>query len=169
MMDLRHLKRLLEIFDSSTATEIQIEEDGIKLKLTKHKKDSTQKATVAQAPVMPMQPEAAQVQPAAGNNTPAEAAEKPPAEAKETDEPADNLHVVRSPIVGTFYRAPSPDSEPFVEVGTHVTPGNTLCIVEAMKLMNEIECDVAGTVEKILIENGKPVEYNQVMFYIRPD
>jgi biotin carboxyl carrier protein len=79
------------------------------------------------------------------------------------------LHEIRSPIVGTFYRAPAPDAEPFVQVGSHVTPGTTLCIIEAMKLMNEIQSDIAGTVVKILVENGQPVEYNQVLFLIEPD
>ena len=77
-----------------------------------------------------------------------------------------NAHEIRSPIVGTFYRAPSPDSDNFVEVGNMVSPGSVLCIVEAMKLMNEIEADVSGKIIKILVENGKPVEYNQPLFLI---
>ncbi len=74
-----------------------------------------------------------------------------------------------SPIVGTFYRAPSPDADSFVQVGQHVNAGDTLCIVEAMKLMNEIESDASGTIVKILVENAQPVEYNQPMFVIKPD
>ena len=80
-----------------------------------------------------------------------------------------NSHEVKSPIVGTFYRSPSPDSDPFVEVGTRVSIGQTLCIIEAMKLMNEIECDVNGVVEQVLLTNGTPVEYNQVLFKIKAD
>jgi acetyl-CoA carboxylase biotin carboxyl carrier protein len=83
--------------------------------------------------------------------------------------PADAAHTVHSPIVGTLYRAPAPDADPFVVVGQHVQAGDTLCIVEAMKLMNEIESDVTGTVLKILVENSSPVEYNQPIFLIKPD
>ena len=77
-----------------------------------------------------------------------------------------NLHEIRSPIVGTFYRAPAPDADSYVQVGSVVSPGSVLCIVEAMKLMNEIESDVSGKIVKILVENGKPVEYNQPLFLI---
>ena len=79
---------------------------------------------------------------------------------------AANYHEVRSPIVGTFYRAPSPDAEPYVEIGQSVQIGTVMCIVEAMKLMNEIESDCSGTVVNIIAENGKPVEYNQVLFLV---
>lgn len=79
-----------------------------------------------------------------------------------------NLHSVISPLIGTFYRAPSPHSPPFVEVGTVVKKGTTLCIVEAMKVMNEIKADCAGTIRKILVENGSPVEYGQTLFLIEP-
>jgi acetyl-CoA carboxylase biotin carboxyl carrier protein len=75
---------------------------------------------------------------------------------------------IKSPIVGTFYRAPSPDGEPYTDVGSQIKPGNVLCIVEAMKLMNEIEADIAGTIVKVCVENGKPVEYNQVLFLVEP-
>lgn len=86
-----------------------------------------------------------------------------PAEAK----PAEDLHLVKSPIVGTYYESPSPGSEPFVKVGQSVETGQTLCIIEAMKLMNEIESDVAGDIVKVLAANGKPVEYGQPLFSIR--
>ena len=88
----------------------------------------------------------------------------PPASAEE-----DGLHPVTSPIVGTFYRAPNPDAEPYIKVGDAVERGQILCIVEAMKLMNEIECDVRGTVVKVLPENAQPVEYGEPLFLIRPD
>jgi acetyl-CoA carboxylase biotin carboxyl carrier protein len=92
------------------------------------------------------------------------AAPAPPKEA----EPAENLHIVRSPIVGTFYESPSPGSPPFVKPGDTVSLGQVLCIVEAMKLMNEIESDVAGEVVKKLVSNGQPIEYGQELFAIRP-
>jgi acetyl-CoA carboxylase biotin carboxyl carrier protein len=82
--------------------------------------------------------------------------------------PAENLHIVRSPIVGTFYESPSPGSPPFVKVGDKLEVGQVLCIVEAMKLMNEIECDVGGELAKILVANGQPIEYGQELFAVRP-
>ena len=82
--------------------------------------------------------------------------------------PEANLHQIRSPIVGTFYRAPAPDADPYVEVGQTVEPKTVLCIIEAMKLMNEIESDAAGRITKILVENGQPVEYNQPLFLLEP-
>ena len=80
--------------------------------------------------------------------------------------PSPGLHEIKSPIVGTFYRAPAPEAPPFVQMGTSITPGTVLCIVEAMKLMNEIESDVAGKIVKILVENGQPVEYDQTLFLV---
>ena len=85
---------------------------------------------------------------------------------KEAEEPSTEYQEVRSPMVGTFYRAPSPESDPYVETGTNVEVGQTLCIVEAMKLMNEIESEFSGKIAKILVENAQPVEYNQVLFLI---
>jgi acetyl-CoA carboxylase biotin carboxyl carrier protein len=92
----------------------------------------------------------------------------PPAEAEAGVRGGEDLHLVKSPIVGTFYGSPSPGAEPFVKVGVHVDVGQTLCIVEAMKLMNEIESEVSGEVLRIFVENGQPVEYGQPLFGIRP-
>ena len=92
----------------------------------------------------------------------------PPQETAPAAAPEENLHIVKSPIVGTYYEAPSPGSPPFSKVGDTVTAGQILCIVEAMKLMNEIESDVAGEIVKILVSNGQPVEYGQPLFAIRP-
>lgn len=164
-MDLNYLKRLVKIFDDSQAVDLEIEEEGIKLKMSKGKANSVTIENPAQQVMpMPVMPQAAPqpVQQAAPQAQPA-------AEEQAAKDDTDGLHKINSPIVGTFYRAPSPDSEPFVEIGTKVTPGTTLCIVEAMKLMNEIESDVAGTVVRILVNNAEPVEYNQAMFLIKPD
>jgi acetyl-CoA carboxylase biotin carboxyl carrier protein len=90
-------------------------------------------------------------------------------ETEEESEPAADDHVVKAPIVGTFYRAPSPDSDPFVEVGDTVGEGDVLCIIEAMKLMNEIECETAGTIKEILVEDAEPVEFDQPLFVIEED
>jgi len=88
---------------------------------------------------------------------------------KEALPASESYHIINSPIVGTFYAAPSPESDPYIEIGSHVSKGQTLCIVEAMKLMNEIESDIPGTVIKILVQNAQPVEYGQPLFYIKPD
>lgn len=171
-MDLNYLRKLLKIFDESTVTELTIEEEGIKLQLSRKNEIKLpenglmpmQAYPFIQPPQMQM-PQTPQVIEPTRPSKP-EITEKVE---KETTVDTSKLHQIVSPIVGTFYRAPSPDSDPFVEVGTRVSPGTTLCIVEAMKLMNEIESDVAGTIEKIHVENGKPVEYNQVLFTIRLD
>ncbi len=162
-MDLNYLKRLLKLFDESSVTELSIEEEGVKLQFAK------QVTQVAAAPMqtyiapMPHAPAAAPAPTPASPAAPSQPAAKPEAEATE------QAHTVHSPIVGTFYRAPAPDADPFVSVGQHVQAGDTLCIVEAMKLLNEIESDVSGTIVKILVENSQPVEYNQPMFLIKPD
>ena len=92
---------------------------------------------------------------------------EPKTEKKEESKPEENnYYEIKSPIVGTFYKAPAPDAEPYAKVGQKVSPGSVLCIVEAMKLMNEIESDISGKIVKILVENGKPVEYNQPLFLI---
>ncbi|RMF35094.1 MAG: acetyl-CoA carboxylase biotin carboxyl carrier protein [Chlorobiota bacterium] len=159
-MDLNYLRRLLKLFDESTLTELTIEEEGVTVRLAR-RFESSNNAPLALPQVM--------VQPVAPSNlapTAAPAQEPLPAAAPA---PSARTHTIVSPIVGTFYRAPAPDAEPFVKVGDHVVPGQTLCIVEAMKLMNEIESDVSGTVVKILVENGQPVEYNQPLFEIALD
>jgi acetyl-CoA carboxylase biotin carboxyl carrier protein len=159
-MDLQYLKRLLRIFDESNAQELTIEEDGISLHMSKN---STTPVAMSAAPQMMMAPMAAPAAAPVAASTPA------PTPAPSAAVPTTEGHTVQSPIVGTFYRAPAPDAEPFVQVGSHVNAGDTLCIVEAMKLMNEIESDVTGTIVKILAENGQPVEYNQPIFIVNPD
>lgn len=166
MIDINYLKQLLEIFDTSTVNDLRIEQEGVSIKLSKSVKKeeiAVQSMPAFAYPAMQM-PQAADAPHAA----PAMAVAQPePAPAPQ--EPAKNLHEIRSPIVGTFYRAPSPDSPVYVEVGQAVSPGQVLCIVEAMKLMNEIECDAYGKVAKIMVENGQPVEYNQLLFLIEQD
>jgi acetyl-CoA carboxylase biotin carboxyl carrier protein len=106
------------------------------------------------------------VQPVAVAAAPVAAAAVPAAAAATEPEPGQEGHVVKAPMVGTFYRSPSPDAKPFVEVGQAVKEGDTICIVEAMKLMNEIEADASGVVKAILVENGQPVEYGQPLFIL---
>jgi acetyl-CoA carboxylase biotin carboxyl carrier protein len=155
-MDLDLIKKLVKIIDGSGVTDIEIEENGLKIKIAKKIRNS-QVITQAPMPVMPSPTQAPQTAPAAKETT---------EEKTEVEVSASNLHEIRSPIVGTFYRSPAPDADSYVQVGASVSPGTVLCIVEAMKLMNEIESDVSGKIVKILVENGKPVEYNQPLFLI---
>lgn len=168
-MDLNYLRRLLKLFDESTLTELTIEEEGVTVRLSRHYGQASNNVPAVTPVVIPQPVAPAQLgaPPPAAAETVAPLAEAAPAQPVAA--PSQKIHTIVSPIVGTFYRAPAPDAEPFVKVGDHVVPGQTLCIVEAMKLMNEIESDVAGTVVKILVENGQPVEYNQPLFEIALD
>jgi len=163
-MDLSSIKELLEIFDGSNTAELSWEEDNFKIYLSKN----TPNALPQQVYQMPISHQAI----ANTTNSIADTLNSAPTEQtvnQSLEANPNKLYEVKSPIVGTFYRAPSPDASPFVEVGTKVKPGQTLCIVEAMKLMNEIECDVSGTIEKILLQNAQAVEYGQLLFYIKLD
>lgn len=147
-MDLRKLKTLIDLVSESNVSELEITEADGKVRIVK-----AGAAPVAVAmPVMQAQPVAAA--PAAAAAPVAEAA------------PVETGHVVKSPMVGTFYRASSPGAKAFAEVGDQVKEGQAICIIEAMKIMNEIETDKAGTITKILVENGQPVEYGQPLFVI---
>ena len=145
------LRKLLELFSDSDLEEIEVQHSfwhGTRIRLTRSRAPSP----VAPAAPMPIAPAAA--------TTPTE-----PAPAEKTD---DGLHEVLSPMVGTFYRSPSPEADPFVNEGDRIESGQTLCIIEAMKIMNEIPADVQGEVVEILVDDGQPVEYNQALFKIRP-
>jgi acetyl-CoA carboxylase biotin carboxyl carrier protein len=154
-MDLRKLKTLIDLVAESGIAEIEVTEGEDKVRIVKHA------PTVVAAPSPPpvqtvVAGATAAVPPPATAATPAaEPAAEPP-----------KGSVVKSPMVGTFYRSPSPGAKSFVEVGQAVKPGDTLCIIEAMKLLNEIEAEVAGEVTEILVENGQPVEYGQPLFVI---
>jgi acetyl-CoA carboxylase biotin carboxyl carrier protein len=150
-MDLNLIKKLIKLVNTSEITDLEVEEGGLRVKIGK-KNESTH--VISQPQFMP---HSQQVSPV--TEPEAEEIEKPV-------ETSNNLHEVRSPIVGTFYRAPAPDADPYVQVGDMINRGQVLCIVEAMKLMNEIESDIEGKIAKILVENGKPVEYNQPLFLI---
>jgi len=151
-MDLAYLKKLVHIVERSSIDEIEVEEEGLRVRVARNIHGNSS-AVNASAPAhsvstLPASPAAA-VSPAPTT-------------------PEKKYHEVKSPIVGTFYRAPAPDADPYVDVGQMVQPKTVLCIIEAMKLMNEIECDAAGKIVSILVENGKPVEYNQTLFLIEP-
>ena len=163
-MDLVYLKKIMKIFDESNVSELKIDEEGLKIHLSK-----TTRGTISTGNYI--QPALSQVQPqAVHHQTETPVPHHIPAITPADDSTSDNsgMHTVASPIVGTFYRSPSPDSPAFVEIGSKVTKGQTLCIIEAMKLMNEIESDADGIIEKILVQNSQPIEYNQPLFIIRP-
>ena len=144
-MDLRKLKKLIDLVQESGISELEVTEGEEKVKIVKSGSTGVVHATPA-----PVHAPVAAPVPAASAAPPAEI-------------PA---HVVKSPMVGTFYRSPSPGAKPFVEVGDAVNSGDTICIIEAMKLLNEIECDKDGVIKAILVENGQPVEYGEPLVVI---
>ena len=148
-MDIRKVKKLIELIEESGVAEIEIKEGEESVRISRQSQTS---------PTMMAAPAAFAPPPAPAAVVEAPAAE-PAAEAIEG-------HAIKSPMVGTFYRAPSPGATAFVEVGQNVSAGDTLCIIEAMKLLNQIEADKAGTIKAILVENGQPVEYDQPLFII---
>jgi acetyl-CoA carboxylase biotin carboxyl carrier protein len=152
-MDIRKVKKLIELLEESNIDEIEIKEGEESVRISRN---SGQPYAAAAAPMYAAPPPPAPA--------PAAPAEAPAAEA--AAKPATSGHVVKSPMVGTFYRAPSPTSPPFAEVGQTVKVGDVVCIVEAMKMMNQIEADRSGTIEAILVDNGEPVEFDQPLFSI---
>ena len=156
-MDLRKLKTLIDLVSESNISELEITEADGKVRIVK----SDPAAAVAVQPVYAAAPAAPVVHAAAPVTAPAAAAAAPAAAA-----PAETGHIVKSPMVGTFYRASSPNAKPFADVGQTVKEGEAICIIEAMKIMNEIEADKSGTITKILCENGQAVEFGQPLFII---
>ncbi len=166
-MNSKEIKELVEFLIEKDITEFELERGDVKMRIKRGQQVQVVQAPVGQLMAAPMvAPAPASIPvPAAplasmAVATPGHAASAPAEE--------EGLHHVKSPIVGTFYEAPSPGAPPFVKPGDHVATGQVLCIVEAMKLMNEIESDVAGEVVKVLVANGQPVEYGQPLFAIRP-
>jgi acetyl-CoA carboxylase biotin carboxyl carrier protein len=162
-MDLRKLKKLIDLVQESGIAELEITEGEEKVKIVKG----------GEATVTPLVPAAIVAAPAvatataAAGTAPAPApAAAAPATAAPAEAPAPSGHVLKAPMVGTFYRSASPDAKPFIEVGQNVKAGETVCIIEAMKLMNEIEADATGMIKAILVENGQPVEYGQPLLII---
>jgi len=159
LLELSEIKELVELIAAKEFTEFELVRGRFKLRLRKGG---------ASDPIVLASPqnsgESAEATPVV--RTP-ETAAQPPAEQQNPQVPQDNLHVITSPIVGTFYRSASPTAESFVKEGDIITPGQTLCIIEAMKLMNEIQSEVSGTVVRVHPENGQPVEYGQPLFDIK--
>ena len=149
-MDLRKLKTLIDLVETSGIAELEIQEGEERVRITRAPLQGQQTVMFQPAPAAAIAP----------------AAPLPAAPVAEIVAPVDEGHAVKSPMVGTFYRSASPGAAPFVEIGDTVAQGDTLCIVEAMKLMNEIEADASGTIKAILVENGQPVEFGQPLFVI---
>ncbi|WP_410013314.1 acetyl-CoA carboxylase biotin carboxyl carrier protein [Sodalis sp. RH24] len=153
-MDIRKIKKLIELVEESGISELEISE-------------GEESVRISRAPAMPAYPMMQQAYiPAAQQQVAPVAAAAPAAEQAAAVPAAMSGHLVRSPMVGTFYRTPSPDAKPFIEVGQKVNVGDTLCIVEAMKMMNQIESDKAGVVKAILLDNGQPVEFDEPLVVI---
>lgn len=150
-MDIRKIKKLIELLESSSLTELEIHEGEESVKLSRH----MQNVMAAPAQMAP-QALAAPIAAPVSNKV----------EAVDSAIVAEDGHTQRSPMVGTFYAATSPDAEPFVKVGQKVKEGDALCVVEAMKMFNQIESEFSGTVTKILVENGQPIEFDEPLFVI---
>ena len=158
-MDIKQIQELVKLINKTSIGEITIEEDGTKITI-KQKKDPSQKIyTQGAAPQYMPPPPAVVAAPVQTVSAPAATAETPK---------ADNLIVIKSPMIGTFYRSTAPDKPLFVNVGDEVTSGKVVCIIEAMKLFNEIESEVKGKIVKVLVEDASPVEYDQPLFLVDP-
>ena len=150
-MNLKELKEIIDLVTSlESIEEFEIEKSGVRLRIKRHSNHQAP-ASVSTVPAV----------------TPSVALSNPPTPGQISIE-GEDLFYIKSPIVGTFYKSPSPKSEPFVSVGDFVDKGTVVCIIEAMKLMNEIESEVAGEIVAVLVENGQPVEYGENLFAIRP-
>ena len=161
-MDLQYLKKIIKIVNESGIEEVEIEEEGTKVRISARKNS----APIPQTFFAPYPPQSSAAHPE--YSAPAVSTGTPAVEKPIESVPSAKMHEVKSPIVGTFYRAPAPDADSYVQVGQTVSKGTVLCIIEAMKLMNEIESDADGKIVQILVDNGKPVEYNQTLFLIEP-
>tara|TARA_Y100001970_G_scaffold21687_1_gene24811 strand:- start:2027 stop:2479 length:453 start_codon:yes stop_codon:yes gene_type:complete len=147
-MDLRKVKKLIELLEESGLSEIEITEGEDKVRITKGGKRSPQVKAIETS----QEAEALSV--------------TEPADVNAQTKNNNSFHEIKAPMIGTFYQSPDPDSEAFVKVGDPINEGDTLCIIEAMKMMNKIETDISGTIERILVQNGDPVEFDQVLFLV---
>ena len=147
-MDLRKVKKLIELLEESGLSEIEITEGEDKVRITKGGKRSPQVKAIETT----QEAEALSV--------------TEPADVNAQSKNNNSFHEIKAPMIGTFYQSPDPDSEAFVKVGDPINEGDTLCIIEAMKMMNKIETDISGTIERILVQNGDPVEFDQVLFLV---
>ncbi|MHC5561407.1 acetyl-CoA carboxylase biotin carboxyl carrier protein [Bacillus spizizenii] len=160
MLNIKEIHELIKAIDESTIDEFVYENEGVSLKLKKHEAGTVQ--VMQQAPAAPVQAQALQaVQP--------QAQQAAPAPAQEETKQDENLHKITSPMVGTFYASSSPEAGPYVTAGSKVNENTVVCIVEAMKLFNEIEAEVKGEIVEVLVENGQLVEYGQPLFLVKAE
>jgi acetyl-CoA carboxylase biotin carboxyl carrier protein len=165
MIDLEFVEKLIHALDQSSVDHVEIERGGTRILVSKS-------PSVAPGAAMPAVAPAPAVPPSAPNPASASPAPAPEAPASSGGgagaAPDPNLVEITSPMVGTFYRSPAPDADAFVEAGSKISKGDVLCIIEAMKLMNELEAEIEGTIREICVENAEPVEYGQVLFRVQP-
>jgi acetyl-CoA carboxylase biotin carboxyl carrier protein len=161
-MDFKQIQELIKMINKSNIGEVSIEEKGFRLTI-KQKEEPVQQIITTPVPAQPVTAAA----PVAAAPAPAAAAapEKP---VRPAEPPANNTITIKSPMIGTFYRSPSPDKPSFINIGDEVEPGSVVCIIEAMKLFNEIESEVKGKIVKVLVEDASPVEYDQPLFLVEP-
>lgn len=166
-MDIKEIQELIKFVAKSGATEVNLEIDNVKISIkSPAKKGAVPETTIIQQIPVAQSPTA--VMPAAAPApAPAPVAEPTPAKAAESKD-EDNYITVKSPMIGTFYRKPSPDKDTFVNVGDTVKPGDVICVIEAMKLFNEIESEISGKIVKVLVDDSTPVEYDQPLFLVDP-
>ena len=166
-MDIKEIQELIKFVAKSGATEVNLEIDNVKISIkSPAKKGAVPETTIIQQ--IPVAQSPAAVMPAAAPApAPAPVAEPTPVKAAESKD-EDNYITVKSPMIGTFYRKPSPDKDTFVNVGDTVKPGDVICVIEAMKLFNEIESEISGKIVKVLVDDSTPVEYDQPLFLVDP-
>jgi len=167
MLKIQEIREIIKLIDQSSIDEFLYENEGAKIKLKKRGQEGEAVVqTVVKEPVVQQVKEEA-AQPVVEKSAPVEKQEVVKEEPKAVD--TENLHKITSPMVGTFYAAPNPDADPYVQVGSKVQENTVVCIVEAMKLFNEIEAEVKGEIVEILVENGQLVEYGQPLFLVKPE
>ncbi|MBN2144659.1 MAG: acetyl-CoA carboxylase biotin carboxyl carrier protein [Candidatus Aureabacteria bacterium] len=157
-MNIKEIRQILNLMKEYEIAEMDIEREGVKLSVKKNASLSA----VPYPPSMPLSAQAAFFQP-----LPVQESEKAKSQGADSVNKEENVHLITAPIVGTFYAAPSPEASPYVSVGTKISPNDTVCIIEAMKVMNEIKAEVSGVIESINVKNGQIVEFGQVLFKVK--
>ncbi|HMI37535.1 MAG TPA: acetyl-CoA carboxylase biotin carboxyl carrier protein [Steroidobacteraceae bacterium] len=165
-MDIRKIKKLIELLEESGVAEIEIREGEESVRIARHAAPGAHAHPAAATPVVTHSPPAAARASAAGSTRSAASPGAPAEEAPAGPVAGAGEHVVTAPMVGTYYNAPSPGAKPFVEIGEEIQAGQVLCVIEAMKMMNQIESEIAGRIRAVLLNNGEPVEFGQPLFII---